>query len=181
MHSSVPRFTLPYFDPSLPLSPLQVTAHNIVVVHFFHEEFMSCKVMDKHLRLIAPRAVGARFLRINASKAPFFTAKLKVKVLPTLVFFRDGVATGRQTGFEGLVSSATDDDFPTAKLMRHLSIAGVLGDKAAAAAMEKGGEADSDDNDEDEDGFGGVGGLNEKLKNARVAMVRAAIAGGTED
>ena len=130
--------------------------------------------MDKHLRIIAPRAVGARFLRINASKAPFFTAKLKVKVLPTLVFFRDGIATGRQTGFEGLVSSATDEDFPTAKLMRHLGIAGVLGDKAAAALMERGGEADSDEEGEEGD-YGGVGGMEEKMKNARIAMARAAI------
>ena len=39
---------------------------------------MTCKVMDKHIRAIAPRAVGARFLRLNAQKAPFFVAKLKV-------------------------------------------------------------------------------------------------------
>ena len=135
---------------------------------------MSCKVMDKHLRIIAPRAVGARFLRLNATKASFFTAKLKVKVLPTLVFFRDGVATGRQTGFEGLVSSATDEDFPTSKLLKHLSIAGVLGDKAAAAAAEKDGDDDSDVED-DENSFGGVGGMEEKLKLARQAMARNAI------
>jgi len=149
-----------------------VTAHNVVVVHFFHEEFMTCKVMDKHIRAIAPRAVGARFLRLNAQKAPFFVAKLKVKVLPTLVFFRDGVATGRQTGFEGLVSAATDEDFPTARLLRHLAIAGVLGDKAAAAAAERGGE-DADD-DDDDDFVGGVGGGAEALANARRAMLKAA-------
>jgi len=153
-----------------------VTAHSIVVVHFFHEEFVSCKVMDKHLRAIAPRAVGARFLRLNAAKAPFFVPKLKVKVLPTLVFFRDGVATGRQTGFEGLVSAATDEDFPTAKLVRHLAIAGVLGDKAAAAAAER--DGDEDDDDDDEDGAAGGGGgasFATKLARARAAMAVAAL------
>ena len=148
-----------------------MTAHNVVVVHFFHEEFVSCKVMDKHLRAIAPRAVGARFLRLNAAKAPFFVPKLKVKVLPTLVFFRDGVATGRQTGFEGLVSAATDEDFPTAKLVRHLAIAGVLGDKAAAAAAERDGDAAP--SDDDDDFVGGVGGSAEKLAAARRAMMRS--------
>jgi thioredoxin-like negative regulator of GroEL len=148
-----------------------VTAHTSVVVHFYHDEFVSCKVMDKHLRGIAPRAIGARFLRLNAKKAPFFTAKLKVKVLPTLVFFKDGVATGRQTGFEGLVSSATDEDFPTARLMRHLAIAGVLGDAAAIRAA----EGDGDD-DEEEDGAPG----GDRLERARAAMMRVAVSADDE-
>ncbi len=148
-----------------------MTAHTSVVVHFYHDEFVSCKVMDKHLRGIAPRAIGARFLRLNAKKAPFFTAKLKVKVLPTLVFFKDGVATGRQTGFEGLVSSATDEDFPTARLMRHLAIAGVLGDAAAIRAA----EGDGDD-DEEEDGAPG----GDRLERARAAMMRVAVSADDE-
>ena len=135
---------------------------------------MTCKVMDKHLRLIAPRAVGARFLRINAAKAPFFVPKLKVKVLPTLVFFRDGVATGRQTGFEGLVRAATDEDFPTARLLKHLAIAGVLGDAAAARAAERGDDGDDDAAGDDDDDYAlGVGGTAEKLAIARAAMLRA--------
>ena len=145
----------------------QVTAHTSVVVHFYHDEFTSCKVMDKHLRAIAPRAIGARFLRLNAKKAPFFTAKLKVKVLPTLVFFRDGVATGRQTGFEGLVNAATDEDFATPRLLRHLAIAGVLGDAAAVRAV----EGDGDDDDDDELSAAGGG-----LERARAAMMRGGVA-----
>jgi hypothetical protein len=46
--------------------------------------------MDKHLKKIAARALQTKFLRINASKSAFFVAKLKVKVLPSLVFFVDG-------------------------------------------------------------------------------------------
>ncbi len=147
-----------------------MTAHTSVVVHFYHDEFVSCKVMDKHLREIAPRAIGARFLKLNAKKSPFFTTKLKVKVLPTLVFFKDGVATGRQTGFEGLVRSATDEDFATSRLMRHLAIAGVLGDAAAARAA----EGDLEDEDEEDDGGGAAGGS--RLDRARAAMVRSGIA-----
>ncbi len=131
--------------------PVQVTAYTSVVVHFYHEEFITCKVMDKHLRALAPRALGARFLKLEAQKAPFFTAKLKVKVLPTLVYFRDGVATGRQTGFEGLVNCATDQDFPTLRLLRAMQLGGVMGEAARKAAAEGEGE------DED-DGEGGVGG-----------------------
>ncbi len=134
---------------------------------------MTCKVMDKHLRLLAPRALGARFLRLDARKAPFFVAKLKVRVLPTLVFFKDGVATGRQTGFEGLVNSAADQDFPTARLLRALMLGGVLGEAARKDASE-GGEEDEDE------GFGGGGGegFEARLARARSAMV-AGLASGS--
>ena len=162
----------------LTLTPLQVTSAAGVIVHFSHEEFPTCRVMDKHLRILAARCPGAKFLSINAAKAPFFTNKLRVKVLPTIVFFIDGIAVGRQTGFEGLVGPADDsgvsasfgshrvglsaelvaDDFPTARLMRVLRISGVLGPAARAAAIEEGDDGCGDDDDE-EGGGGAFGGM----------------------
>jgi len=44
-----------------------VTSAALVAVHFFHPEFETCKVMDKHLRLIAARALQTKFLRINGA------------------------------------------------------------------------------------------------------------------
>jgi len=132
----------------------EVTGARFVAVHFYHEEFMTCKVMDKHLRALAPRCVSVKFVRINASKAAFFVAKLKVKVLPTLAFFVDGVLIGRQTGFEGLVKSAADQDFPTLRLLNVLRVAGMLGDAEKKAAHEE----DGGDEDEDEGGGEGAGG-----------------------
>ena len=93
-------------------------------------------------------------MRINANKAAFFVAKLKVKVLPTLAFFVDGVLIGRQTGFEGLVKSAADQDFPTLRLLNVLRVAGMLGDAEKKAAHEE----DGGDEDEDEGGGEGAGG-----------------------
>ena len=95
--------------------------------------------------------MSVKFVRINASKAAFFVAKLKVKVLPTLAFFVDGVLIGRQTGFEGLVRSAADQDFPTLRLLNVLRVAGMLGDAEKKAAVEE-------DGDEDEDAEAGAGG-----------------------
>jgi thioredoxin-like negative regulator of GroEL len=46
-----------------------VTSTKHVVVHFFHEEFQSCKVMDKHLRKLAARALQTKFLRINGESS----------------------------------------------------------------------------------------------------------------
>ena len=76
----------------------EVTGAKHVVVHFFHPEFVSCAVMDKHLRLLAAKCPTTRFLRLHAEKAPFFTGKLKVKVLPSLVFFVDGACVLRGWG-----------------------------------------------------------------------------------
>lgn len=129
----------------------EVTSARFVAAHFFHGEFMTCKVMDKHLRLLAPRCIGVKFVRIDAQKAAFFVAKLKIQVLPTLAFFVDGVLIGRQTGFDGLVSSAADQDFPTLRLLNVLRVAGMLGDAEKKAAAEEEG-------DEDEEGGGGGGG-----------------------
>jgi len=36
-----------------------------VVVHFFHDEFEKCRVMDMHLRKIAAKALQTKFLRLN--------------------------------------------------------------------------------------------------------------------
>lgn len=233
-----------------------------VCVHFFHPEFETCKVMDKHLRICAakPIALGTRFLRIEgafrawvrgrwwprlqkrltvgrrgllggqaciarqqrpkragsrtcrqlfrcvsrrsslppcppapcaAPKAAFFVTKLKIKVLPTLVFFHNGVATGRLTGFEGLrtiaptgmltagsssssasggsgasaASLAAGTDFETPSLLRMLKLSGVLGPKAEV-------EADSDD-DGDVGAVGGTVSAAAALADARRKMLAA--------
>jgi hypothetical protein len=47
----------------------EVTSSPYVVVHFYHDEFMKCKVMDKHLRLLAPQAacLQTKFIKINCA------------------------------------------------------------------------------------------------------------------
>ena len=132
----------------------EVTNHQFVVVHFYHAEFMTCKVMDKHLRILAPRCMTTKFLKIDASRSPFFVAKLKIKTLPSLAFFLDGVVVGRQTGFEGLISSATDEDFPTPKLHQVLRFHGMLGLEEMKAAREEL-EGDGDDAEDYETSEGG--------------------------
>eukprot|EP01065_Artemidia_motanka_P002205 TRINITY_DN1103_c1_g1_i1.p2 TRINITY_DN1103_c1_g1~~TRINITY_DN1103_c1_g1_i1.p2 ORF type:complete len:270 (+),score=112.44 TRINITY_DN1103_c1_g1_i1:85-810(+) len=95
----------------------EVTSTGCVAVHFFHEDFARCKVMDEKLGLVTPRQVQVKFLRINAQEAPFFVEKLSVQVLPCVVFFKDGVAVDRILGFEGLTYS---DTFTTSALERYV-------------------------------------------------------------
>mmetsp|Transcript_88714 Transcript_88714/g.284816 ORF Transcript_88714/g.284816 Transcript_88714/m.284816 type:complete len:274 (-) Transcript_88714:124-945(-) len=90
-----------------------VTASERAVVHFHHKMFEKCKVMDMHLAKCARKFFGTRFVRLDAEKAPFFVEKLMIRTLPCVIVFSDGVAVGRQVGFEGL---SLEGDFETIQL-----------------------------------------------------------------
>jgi thiol-disulfide isomerase/thioredoxin len=94
-----------------------------IVVHFFHDEFETCKVMDHHLKIVAEQHVECKFLRIDARKAPFFCTKLKVKTLPTVLVLREGNVVNRLLGFEGI---AEGNEWPTSMLQKWLSQAGAI-------------------------------------------------------
>jgi hypothetical protein len=100
-----------------------VTTSKYVVCHFYHAEFERCRIVDHHLGLLAAAHLPTRFIRVNADKAPFFVGKLQVKVLPTVVCFKDGIAIDRIVGFEELGGV---DDFPTAAIEKRLAKAGML-------------------------------------------------------
>ncbi len=85
----------------------QVTTSALVLVHFYHNDFERCKILDMHLTRLAKSHLECKFLKINAEKTPFFVEKLAVRVLPTVIGFKDGVAfPERLIGFDGL----TDED-----------------------------------------------------------------------
>ena len=62
--------------------------------------------MDFHLNIVAREHVEAKFLRLDASKAPFFATKFRVRTLPTLFVYEEGKEIGRLIGFDGLTSSS---------------------------------------------------------------------------
>ena len=100
---------------------------------------LSQSTFSTHLAVMAKKYFETKFVKISAPDAPFFVTKLQVKVLPCLIYFRDGVAFDRLVGFEELGGK---DDYPTAKLERTLLDAGVV------APIEKN---DSDSEDEMEE------------------------------
>ena len=112
----------------------ECTSSKFVVVHFFHKEFERCKIMDHHLKAIAinPQHLSCKFVRIDAEKAPFFVAKLKIKTLPSVIVFKDGQTVERLLGFEGLAEISTSrrandiDDFPTSRLGYWLESVGAI-------------------------------------------------------
>jgi len=98
-----------------------------VAVHFFHGEFERCKIMDHHLKLVAPMHLSCKFLRIDAEKAPFFVAKLQIRTLPALLVFQNGKAVDRLTGFDKLAIDPKEPDrWHTGRLREWLASTGAI-------------------------------------------------------
>ncbi|XP_004496907.1 thioredoxin domain-containing protein 9 homolog [Cicer arietinum] len=99
-----------------------VKASERVVCHFFRENW-PCKVVDKHLSLMAKQHIETRFVKINAEKCPFLAEKLKIVVLPTLALIKNAKVDDYVVGFDELGGT---DDFSTEVLEERLAKAQVI-------------------------------------------------------
>jgi hypothetical protein len=98
-----------------------------VCIHFFKDDFERCKIMDFHLKIVAEEHYECKFLRIDAAKAPFFVAKFKIQVLPSLFVYDTGKEIGRLTGFDGLAPNVNKpDEWHTGRLQEWLANKGVI-------------------------------------------------------
>lgn len=104
----------------------EVTGSELVICHFYHREFYRCKIMDKHLKELAPKYLDTKFLKLDAENAPFFISKLGIKTLPCVILFRKGIAGDRLVGFQDLGGK---DDFPTKRLENLLIKKGMIKEK----------------------------------------------------
>jgi thioredoxin-like negative regulator of GroEL len=116
----------------------QLNSADHVVVHFYHPDFTRCKIVDKHLSIIARKYLVTKFVKLNVDKSPFFVAKLVVKTLPCIIIFKKAVAVDRIVGFDEVGGS---DDFPQHMMERRLS-------KHAGLVYKP--DINSDDEDEEE-------------------------------
>lgn len=99
-----------------------VKASDRVVCHFYRENW-PCKVMDKHLSILANQHMETRFVKINAEKSPFLAEKLKIVVLPTLALIKKAKVDDYVVGFDELGGT---DDFSTEELEERLAKAQVI-------------------------------------------------------
>ena len=98
-----------------------------VIVHYYNDEFERCKIMDFHLKIVAEAHVEAKFLRLDASKAPFFVTKFQIRTLPSLFVYEEGKEIGRLTGFDGLArNTKKPDEWHTGRLEEWLSETGAI-------------------------------------------------------
>ena len=94
-----------------------------VVCHFYRDSTMRCKIIDKHLELLAAKHIETHFVKINVEKCPFLVQRLKIKVLPTLCLSRDGRTVDYIVGFDDL---GGHDEFTTEVLEWRIARADVI-------------------------------------------------------
>ncbi|KAM6978596.1 thioredoxin domain-containing protein 9 [Tautogolabrus adspersus] len=94
-----------------------------VVCHFYRNSTFRCKILDKHLAILAKKHVETKFLKLNVEKAPFLSERLHIKVIPTLALLLDGKTKDYIVGFTDLGNT---DEFPTEMLEWRLGCAGVI-------------------------------------------------------
>ncbi|MFH4980912.1 hypothetical protein AB6A40_007621 [Gnathostoma spinigerum] len=96
---------------------------NKLVCHFYRPSTERCKIVDKHLELIAPRHINARFVCVNVDKFPFLTERLRIHVIPTIAIVIDSKTVDYIRGFSDLGGT---DEFCTETLEWRLAQSGVI-------------------------------------------------------
>lgn len=94
-----------------------------VVCHFYRDSTFRCKIIDKHLAILAPKHLETKFIKINVEKCPFLVERLRIVVLPTLCIAKDGKTTDYIVGFDDLGGK---DDFPTEMIEWRLGVATII-------------------------------------------------------
>lgn len=85
--------------------------------------FQRCKILDKHLAVLAKKHLETKFIKLNVEKAPFLTERLKIKVIPTLALVKDGKTKDYVVGFTDLGNT---DEFPTEMLEWRLGCSNII-------------------------------------------------------
>jgi len=101
----------------------EVKKSDKLIVHFYRDSNMACKIMDKHLSILSRTHLETKFLKINAEKSPFLSERLKIWMLPTLVLVKNGKT---EHSIIGLDEMGGIEDFPTELLEWKISTYGVL-------------------------------------------------------
>ena len=96
---------------------------NRVVCHFYRESTFRCKIVDKHLALLAPKHLETRFVKLSVERAPFLCERLKIKILPTIACLVDSKTKDYIKGFDDL---GGHDEFSTEMLEWRLGCAEVI-------------------------------------------------------
>lgn len=111
------------------------TNAKVCVCHFFHKDFFTCKIIDKHLEKIAYDNNDIIIFKIDVDCASFLVKKMKIQVLPTIVIFKDGVVTDMIIGFQDVGDGS--ENITASDLTRRLSQSGIFKNKAFVNKLEK--------------------------------------------
>ncbi|EFA07835.1 thioredoxin domain-containing protein 9 [Tribolium castaneum] len=93
------------------------------VVHFYTNTTPRCAIVDKHLKILAPKHLETRFVKLNAEKCPFLAQNLKIKTIPSIVLVKDSFMVDKIVGFTQL---GNRDDFTTEMMEWRIAQNGVI-------------------------------------------------------
>ena len=94
-----------------------------VVCHFYRDTTFRCKIVDKHLALLAPKHLETRFVKLSVDRAPFLCDRLKIRILPTIACVIDAKTKDYIKGFDDL---GGHDEFSTEMMEWRLGCSGVI-------------------------------------------------------
>jgi hypothetical protein len=94
-----------------------------IVVHFYRDTTFRCKIVDKHLALLAPKHLECKFIKLNAEKSPFLTTRLNIRVIPSILILQEEKTKDLIVGFDDLGGT---DDFSTEMLEWRIAQAEVI-------------------------------------------------------
>merc|ERR1712071_256449 len=94
-----------------------------VVCHFYRESTFRCKIVDKHLNILATKHLETKFIKLNVEKAPFLTERLRIKVIPSMALVKDGKTKDYIVGFADLGNT---DEFSTEMLEWRLGCSDII-------------------------------------------------------
>ncbi|XP_012214626.1 thioredoxin domain-containing protein 9 [Linepithema humile] len=97
-------------------------SENIVCL-FYKDDSPRCKIVDHHFKILAKKHIEARFCKLNVERCPFLTARLRIKIIPTIALIINGKTKDFIVGFTELGNC---DDFSTEKLQSRLAQSGVI-------------------------------------------------------
>lgn len=101
-------------------------SNKLTVLMFYIKGFQKCDVMKNKLDTLSQKHLTTKFIRINAENAPFLVTRLKVKVLPCVILYINGVESNRIIGFDKLKYNEKNDDFTIESLEQFLINNGVI-------------------------------------------------------
>ena len=94
-----------------------------IVVHFYRNSTERCKIVDKHLQILAKKHIEAKFCKVNAEQSPFLTERLRIKVIPTIALIADSKTKDYIVGFDDLGGR---DDFSTEMMEWRIAQSGAI-------------------------------------------------------
>lgn len=94
-----------------------------LVVHFYRNTTMRCKILDEHLKTLSKKHLETKFLKLDVEKCDWIVQRLNIRVIPTLAFVKDGKTKDYMRGFDDVGGT---DDFSTDMLEWRLGLADII-------------------------------------------------------